>query len=50
MQQQNGDTNQGWAVRINGEGGWDKGGQWACGSCPALDLRVLAHPVLLLAK
>lgn len=48
--QQNGDTNPGWAVQIDGEGGRDKGGQWACGSCPALDLQMLAHPVLLLAK
>lgn len=44
------DTNPGWAVQIDGEGGWDKRGQWACGFCPALDLRMLAHPVLLLAK
>ncbi len=51
MQQQNGEaTNSGWAVQIDGVGGRDKGGQWACGSCPALDLRMLAHPVLLLAK
>lgn len=51
MQQHNGEaTNPGWAVQIDGAGGKDKGGQWACGSCPALDLRMLAHPVLLLAK
>lgn len=30
--------------------GGGKGGQWACGFCPALDLRLLAHPALLLAK
>lgn len=29
--------------------GW-KGGQWAWGSCPTLDLQMLAHPVLLVAK
>lgn len=28
----------------------DMRGQWACGSCPALDLRMLAHPVLLPAR
>lgn len=51
MQRQNGKaTNPGWAVQIDGVGGRDEGGQWACGSCPALDLRMLAHPVLLLAK
>lgn len=51
MQPHNGEaTIPGWPVQIDVAGGKDRGGQWACGSCPALDLRMLAHPVLLLAK
>lgn len=28
----------------------NKAGRWACELCPALDLKMLAHPGLLLAK
>ena len=51
MRPHNGEaTNPGWAVQIDVVEGRDKGGQWAYGSCPALDPRMLAHPILLLAK
>lgn len=45
-------TNTGWAARIKrGRGVRERvGREWDRGSCPALDLQMLARPVLLVAK